>query len=332
MVILVKAFPARGPKTGRIMAWMVYGEKIRVNDTRGMPALGILLQGLKELDRYSDAEQRAAALNAILALWINKKQDKIGTRSFTGGAQRYDSVGEDTASEATVTREFNIARQYPGIVLDELAHGEEPTSFSAARPNVNYRAFEEAMMASFAWCKEMPPNIFRLAFSSNYSASGAEINEYKLYLDGKRGEIADDTTKPLYREWLLSMVLIDKISAPGLLEAWRDKSKFLEWGAWTSSEWGGAIKPSLRLIQDVKAYIAAKDEGLITYDMITKNLWGKKFTNIIRRLKQENKEYVEAMRPLIEAGLMSVDDNSGNAAANKKIKLTNRNDNQILAS
>lgn len=308
--------PVKGSRSGRRIAWMVYGHKIRINDVRGMPALGIIIQALKELDRYSDAEQRSAVLNAIMALFIEKGQNVPSSKSIVGGAVRHTAVGQDDSDGTTTTRQFNVSSQLPGVILDELNYGEKPTSFTAARPNVNYRAFEEAMMASFAWVEEMPPNIYRLAYSSNYSASTGEVNEYKIYLDRKRADIASDTTKPFYAEWLLSMVLNDDIAAPGLLEAWRDQSKFLEYGAWIASEWGGAIKPSMRLIQDVKAYIAAKKEGLITYDMITKFLWGKKFTTIARRLTRENEEYIAAMQPLIDAGLLSIDPVDTNATIN----------------
>jgi len=304
--ITSKRIAARGPKTRRRVAWMVYGHKIRVSDTRGMPALGVLIQSLKELDRYSDAEQRAAVLNSILAVFIKRGKDKIRSTGYTGGAQLYESAGQSKSDGSSVTREFNIAKQLPGVVLDQLQVGEEPESFSAARPNVNYRAFEEAMMASFAWALEIPPNIYRLAFSSNYSASGAEINELKIYLDRMRKSFASDAIKMFYKEWLLSMVLIDKIAAPGLLESWRNPRKFLESGAWFSSDWAGAVKPSLRLIQDVKAFTAAIAESLMTRDMATKFLWGRKFTTISRKLSKENEEMVAAVHPLITAGLLIV--------------------------
>ncbi len=308
-----KRIPARGPKSGRRIAWMVYGNKIRIDDARGMPLLGIMLQALKELDRYSDAEQRAAVLNAIQAYFIKKGQDKAGTRPISGGAVRRDKVSADTDSGDTQTRSFNISSQMPGSILEELQHGEEPVSFNTVRPNVNYRAFEEAMMASFAWANEMPPNIYRLAFSSNYSASTGEVNEYKLYLDKARWKEANNFDKPFYKEWLISMVLTGLISAPGLLEAWRDPKQFLISGAWFSSEWSAAIKPSMRLNQDIKGWIEAIKQGLATRDMATKALFGAKFTTVVKRLKKENSQYAATMEPLMDAGLLK-DESSNNTA------------------
>ena len=39
--------------------------------------LSVILQSLKEIDRYRDATQRKAAINAILAMFIKKTQDKV---------------------------------------------------------------------------------------------------------------------------------------------------------------------------------------------------------------------------------------------------------------
>jgi len=301
--------PAFGLQSGRRVAWMVYGHRIKIDDARGMPALGIILQGLKELDRYSDAEQRSAVLNAIQAFFIKKSKPGAGTRPVSGGAVRYDTAGQNISATASESREYNIARHMPGMILDTLAEGEEPMSFNTSRPNVNYGKFEEALMASFAFANEIPPNIYRLAFSSNYSASGAEINELKMYLDRVRSEFAADFTEKFYKEWLISMVLINAISAPELLEAWRNPRNIFEAGAWLSSEWAGAIKPSLRRIQDIKAYVDAIKEGLSTRDMACKEMWGRKYTTIIRRLQRENEEYVKGIQPLIDAGLTSVSQN-----------------------
>ena len=295
--------PARGTKSGRKIAWMVYGNRIRIDDVRGMPMLGVIMQALKELDRYSDAEQRAAVINAILPLFIKKGQNKPGTMPLAGGAVRKNAVvADDTAS--TGARSFNIDQQLPGLVLDELQQGEEPVSFSTVRPNVNYRVFEEAMMASFAWVNEIPPNIFRLAFSANYSASTGEVNELKLYLDKIRWVFAADCNKPVYGEWLISMVLMGLISAPGLLENWRNPRKFLETGAWFASEWFGAIKPSMRLNQDVKAFRDAIAEGFVTRDIASKTLFGRKYTTMVRRLERENDQLAETLQPLMDAGLI----------------------------
>jgi len=315
--------PAQGARTGRRVAWMVYGSKIKIDDVRGMPALGVLLQGLKELDRYSDAEQRAAVLNAVQAYFIKKSGDKLG-RPPGAGATRRDTVIADSGS-GSGSHTYHIDKYLPGVVMEDLPAGHEPVSFSTVRPNVNYRVFEEAMMASFAWCLEIPPNIYRLAFSSNYSASGAEINELKLYLDKARWLQSSDVNKPFYREWFVSATLAGYISIPGFLEVWRNPAKFLELGAWLSSEWSGAIKPSLRRNDDIKGYSNAIRQGFVTRDIATKELFGRKFSTMVKRLNKENQQLVDSLQPLINAGLIKNENTNPNSKTKENIQETDEN-------
>jgi capsid protein len=58
-----KRLPAFGEKSGRRLAWLVYGCDKRLDEVRGEPLLAIVLQSLKEIDRYRDSTQRKATIN-----------------------------------------------------------------------------------------------------------------------------------------------------------------------------------------------------------------------------------------------------------------------------
>lgn len=294
--------PVMGPKSKRQISFMVYGSDKRVDEVRGMPLLACVLQALKEIDRYKDSEQRAAVVNSMLAIFIKKGEDKISSRPLSGGAKRKDT--EVVTQGDGTTKNYNLASWLPGTSIDELNQGEEPVSFNTMRPNQGFAAFEQAILSTIAWSQEIPPEILLLSFSSNYSASRAAINEFKIYLDRVRPKFASDFTKIFYREWLISMVLTDRITAPGFLDSWRDINQFQIFGAWIESDWSGAIKPSVDREKEVKAYERMLALGAITYDRATKELTGTKFSTNTRRLKKENEQLVEARQPLIDAGLV----------------------------
>ena len=293
--------PAKGIRTGRPLAWLVYGDKNRMSAHRGMPLLAIILQALKETDRYADSEQRAAFLNSIIPLFLKKGQDKPGSRSFSQGAVRRANIEIETEQNS---EEVQVNKFLPGLVMERLQHGEEPVSFTTSRPNINYRDFENAIIASIAWSKEMPPAILKLAYSSNYSASVAEINEFTLFLDKEREDFSSQSNKKYYREWLLNMVMTGLIEAPGLLEAYRDPAQFLISGAWFSNSWTGIVKASLRLNNEIKAYKEAISEGLITRATSAKKIFGVRYSTVIKKQIKENEDLVKALQPLIDAGLI----------------------------
>lgn len=290
--------PAIGERTGRRIAWLVYGTDKRLDDVRGLPMLSLVLQSLKEIDRYRDSAQRKAVINSILAMFIKKTDDKPGTKPMTGGAVRREDATVTDGDGST--RTYNLSSQIPGVVLDELQTGEEPVGFNSTGTDINFPVFEAAVLNAVAWSNEIPPEVFTLSFQSNYSASRGAVNEFKMYLDKMRAEFAEKVTEPIYQEWLISEILLGKISAPGFLEAWRDISQYDILGAWIASDWSGAIKPSVDLKKEVAAYRDMIKDGLITHDRAAREISGTKFSTNIRRLKKENELKADAREPLLE--------------------------------
>lgn len=284
--------PAFGRNSGRRIAWLVYGTDKRMGDVRGEPLLSIILQSLKEIDRYRDAALRKATINSILAMFIEKNEERMGTNPISGGAVRKDQVTpvDDTNTE----RRFNVTQHIPGMVIEELQVGEKPTPHSTAGTDVNFGPFESAVIAAIAWVHETPPEILKLSFSSNYSASAAAINEYRMYLNLQRMKFGETVCSPIYVEWLLSEILLNKLDAPGFLEAWNNASQYDIYGAWIASDWTGAIKPATDLVKQTKGYQTLVQEGWITNERAARELTGTKWRKNIKRIMRENELKKEA--------------------------------------
>ena len=293
-----KRIPAKGEKSGRRISWLLYGTDKRLDDIRGEPLLSIVLQSLKEIDRYRDSAQRKAVVNSILAMFIKKTEDKMGTLPVTGGAVRKDTL---TATDDDGTqRDQTLVGQVPGVVMEELQQGEEPVAFNSAGTDEKFGTFEEAIVQAIAWANEIPPEILTLAFSNNYSASQAAINEFKIYLNKIWSEFGDDFCMPIYTEWLISEVLLGKVEAPGMLAAWRDPAQYDVFGAWISTDWYGSIKPSTDTVKQVKGSGMLIDRGLSTHARESRITTGTKFSKNVKRLKRENQMIVDAQRPIAE--------------------------------
>ena len=234
-----KRIPAWGEKSGRRIAWLVYGTDKRLDDVRGKPMLALVLQSLQEIDRYRDAVQRKAVINGMIAAFIKKTQDKPGTRPLTsGGIRRGTEVVTDTKG---ASRPRKITEHVPGLVIEELQHGEEPVGFQSHGTDEKFGDFESAIIRTVAWAHEIPPEILELSFSSNYSASQAAINEFKLFLNPERTRFGAAFCQPIYNDWLFSETLSQKITADGLVESWNDLRQYDVLCAWTSASWCGQI-------------------------------------------------------------------------------------------
>ena len=99
--------------------------------------------------------------------------------------------------------------------------------------------------------------------------------------------------QPIYCEWLIGEVLTDRIQADGFLEAWRNPKLYVEFGAWLRATWSGPVKPSVDLGKDVRAYVEAIDGNMCTLDRASKDLFGVRFSRMIKRREKELKQLRE---------------------------------------
>lgn len=289
---------ARGKKSGRKTAWLLYGTEKRAGEQRGEPLLSLVIQSLGEIDKYRDSAQRKALINSLLAIFIKKDEDKPGTKPLSSGATR--KVSGTTTDTAGNTRRFNMADALPGMAMETLQHGETPVAFGNEGTDINFGEFEEAIISGIAWGYEIPPEILKLAFSNNYSASQAAINEFKIYLNRVRTEFGEDFCQPIYVDWILSNVIIGKVDKIEILKAAQTPGQFDILAAWVNADWAGAIKPSTDIKKMAQGYDILIGMGGITRDRMAKETTGTKFSKNIKKLRKENEQLAEAARPMLE--------------------------------
>ena len=227
--------PAYGEKSGRRIAWLIYGSDKLLDEVRGEPIISCMLYMLKELDRARDAELRAATINALLPMFFKKTEKGPNIGMFGQGAVRNDT--ENLIDFDGNSKNWAVTKTIPGQVADTLPFGIEPVSFNTQRPNVNFGKFEEMIINVFAWMLEMPPEIARLLFQSNFSASRQANNELEIYLEYRYWKTGEEFLQPIYEEKLISSVQQGLLQAPGFLEVYRNYNK--EWkkvNAWLNTE------------------------------------------------------------------------------------------------
>lgn len=288
--------PAFGEKSGRRLAWLVYGTEKRVDDVRGKPLLSLVLQSLKEIDRYRDSVQLKATINSLVATYIEKTQDKPGSRPFDRAASR---KGEDvTIDTQGKKRRFDISEQNPGIIIQELQVGEKVVASPSNGTDEKFGEFEGSILAGIAWHFRIPPESLLLSFRSNYSASQAATNEFKSHIEMVQTTFAENVNRPIYIEWLIAQVLAGKIEADGLIGAWTDPSQYDTFGAWVACDWFGIVKPAIDAAKLVAGDKMAIEEGLTTRAKVSRERYGNKFSKVVAILERENAQIAKAMAPI----------------------------------
>jgi lambda family phage portal protein len=288
--------PCFGVRSGRKMAWLKYGLTRRIGNVRGEPMLSIILQSLKDLDRYRDAALRQAVVNSLVAMFIERSSDKPKSLPLTDGAYLKTSVrGNSVDSSPLQVNAFGA----PGLIAERLNEGETIKQLGSGGTDVNFGVFEETIVAAFGMVYEIPPEVLRLAFSSNYSASQAANNEFRMFTEKEWASFGDSFCSPIYHSWLLNNALASKVKADGLIEAFRNKDRTAIM-AWSSVDWLGSVKPATDPLKQGKGSKMYVDEGWSNNARESRLLTGTKFSENMKKLRHENEQKVEALRPLFE--------------------------------
>jgi capsid protein len=290
--------PCWGEKSGRRIAWLIYGSDKLLDECRGEPILANMFYMLKELDRYRDAEVRAAVVNALIPLFIKKTEKGPGVGVFSAGAMRRET--ETVTDGDSTTRDYNISKNVPGLVPENLPFGQEPVSFNTQRPNVNLGKFEEIILNTFAWTLELPPEIVKLLFQSNFSASRQANNELQVYINKRAWLLGCEFLQNVYEEWVIASIINGNIKADGLIEAWFGDD-WLKYNAWLNTEWSGLNRPSVDGLKDAQTSKELIAQRLTTYDNESRRNTGMRWRGTVQKLKREL-DYLELLgiKPVIE--------------------------------
>lgn len=291
--------PVFGEKSGRQISWMVYGSEKMIDDVRGEPLLACMLYMLKELDRYRDAEARAAVINSLIAFIVERpsgadvSSDPLANLTRLSSASGAASNLKD-GNRADAPQTPAVAFAEPGTAIAPATAGEKITSYSTQRPNVNYKAFEDAILSAICWSLEVPPEIVKLEFKSSYSAARQADNEFQVYLKYRTFKNAKDFCQIIYEEFITQAVLTGILELPGFIKAVFLSHDWQQRAAWLSCAWTGVSRPNVDRNKDVKASIEAYTHGFTTLDIECRRICGLPARQVLQRIKRE-KEYAATL-------------------------------------
>ena len=284
-----KRVEAYGAATGRRNVLHLMSRE-RIGQRRGVPILAPVLEALKQLGRYTEAEITAAVISAAFTVFIKSKSPESG-RPF----------GEMIPASELIDQQDPASIELgPGAIID-LNPGEEPVFADPKHPNTGYDTFTNAMIKLIGAALEIPPEVMLKQFTTSYSAARGALNEFWRVCSMQRDWFADDFCQPIYEEWMAEAVARGRINAPGFFtDPARRK-------AYTACAWNGPARTNLNPVQEVEAAIKRVDACFSTASEETAQMTGGDYNRNIRqrameaRRKREVDEITKQTQPAAPA-------------------------------
>lgn len=282
---------AYGEKTGRRNVLHIMNRE-RIGQVRGVPFLSPIIDTIKQLGRYTEAEVIAAVVNGLFTVFIEKENADANGIPFGSGIPEEFEV--DTDDE-------NSIELAAGAVID-LNEGEKANAVTPGRPNANFDGFVMSVTKQIGAALEIPYELLIMAFSNNYSASRAAILEFFKVIKMYREWFIADFCQPVYEEWLCEAVAKGRINAPGFFADPIIKD------AYCSAEWNGPSSGQLDPKKEVEAAELRVQSGFSTRQRETTELTG---TDFYRNIKQRRREERLLKEVTGNAGVETAFDNNG---------------------
>lgn len=255
--------------------------KLRPDMPRGLPYLAPIIDCIKQIARYTEAEIMAAVITSYLTVFI---ETPTGNTSQVFGAK---------PDEGGPGQEIGLGM---GAVVG-LAPGEKASTVNPVRPNPNFEPFILAVIKQMGMALGIPYELLVKQFNASYSASKAALLDAWVYFRSVRTWLSLSFCQPIYETWLAEAVAIGRVSAPGFFA-----DPLIRW-AYTRAAWPGDSMGSISPKDEVAAYLAAVDGRLMTRERAEWELWGSDFNETFDQKEGEQTRLREAdLLPVPKAG------------------------------
>lgn len=203
---------AFGTSTGRRNVLHLF-ERRRVDQTRGQPYLAPVIDPLRQLGVYTEAELAAAVVSGMFTVFI-KSEDQQGV------------LPAETDEQAP---DYRLGK---GAII-QGAPGDSVEVINPGRPNALFDPFVQSILRQIGVALELPFELLIKHYTSSYTAARAAILDAWRFFKMRRFWLATNFCQPVYELVLDEAVANGRLSAPGYFD------NPLIRRAWLGCQWVG---------------------------------------------------------------------------------------------
>jgi capsid protein len=286
-----------GANSGRLMAYLVYGNRYRLDNVRGLPLISAVLETLRKLDRYKEATVGGEEERQKIAFTIEHGADSTGENPFLAKLEQAKLLGMQEAPETKADAEYEAAATKVATTTNKQAINlpiGAKAVFHESKMTGGFKDFYTTNIQFVCAAVGIPYEVALAMYNSNYSASRAAIKEWEHTLKTNRQKFAAQYYQPFYNLWLEMQILSGKINAPGYIKAFADNN-IMAIEAYQSAKWMGENVPHIDPLKEVMAERLKLGDDftpLTDYDQASERLASGDFNQNITKVKKQ-KEHVK---------------------------------------
>lgn len=261
---------AFGATTGRRNILQIMCDVERPAQRRGVPILAPVVEAMKQIGRYTEAELAAAVVAGMFTVFVKTESPPQG------------GLGQMFRPEDRVSDDDSDYELGNGAIVN-LNTNESIETASPGRPNAQYENFVSAVSRQIGTALELPYELMLKSFTASYSASrGALLEAWKMFRM-RREWLVDNFCQPVYEEWLTEAILKGRVKAPGFFDDPVIRA------AWCGTVWYGDSHGQLDPIKEANAAKIRVEEGFSTRARETAELTGMKF-DVVHGIRKREEE------------------------------------------
>lgn len=244
---------AKSMATGLTMAFMVYGNRFRLDNYRGIPLIATCLETLKKLERYKEATVGSAEERQKIVLQVVHNRDSTGENPMVrqlAKAMNADAE-DDVPTDINGTELANTVAATTNKSAFNMPIGSELKSLES-KNELMFKEFYSTNADIICAAVGIPPNVAFSIYNDSFSASRAATKDWEHTIMVNREDFSFQFYQPIYNLWLYTEILKNKIDAPGYLKA-DQEGNYMAVEAYQAARFTGSMFPHIDPLKEVNA-------------------------------------------------------------------------------
>src|SRR5690606_9277430 len=226
-----KRVPFFGARTGRPNLLHIAQDWERIGQRRATPLLSPVIETLKQLGRYTDAELMGAVVSSMFTVFVKSATPSTPIAPVIPLEQQVDQGDPDS---------YELGN---GAIVG-LGDGEDVTIANPGRANTAFDSYVIAFCRQIGAAIELPYELLIKHFTASYSASRAALLEAWKMFHMRREWMVRTFCQPIYEEWLAEAVAKGRVHAPGFFDDPAVRA------AWCGADWYGPSQGQLNPLNE----------------------------------------------------------------------------------